>query len=180
MLSSRAGLLFAILVAISFAYLAILPLIEPILLYVKLSIENYQEDGSGLFEQVLEAQNNGLYFLIFPLKAFHLLFGMGFKLDKIFNPVELYNDFFVAGHCAITFVIFISIIARKKLSLRSDLLFASVIFLTVFCVTPVFAPRYLYFVFVLAVLVLAGAPLDLRKTKSQRRSNAIMYRRPIL
>lgn len=176
-LFSRTKLLLVMLLAISLAYLAIQPLIEPILLYVQLSIDNYQEIGSGLFERILQIQNDGLYFLIFPIKAFHLLFGMGFKVDKIINPVELYNDFFVAGHCAATFVIFGVLTIKKKLTLRSDFLFACVVFLAFFCVTPVFAPRYLYFVFVLAVLVLAGAPFDLQKLKIQGRPK-VPFRSP--
>ncbi len=170
MISSRVKLLLAMLVVISVVYLAVQPIIEPILLYVQLSNENYEEGGSGLFERVLEIQNSGFYFLIFPLKAFHLLFGMGFKVDKILNPVELYNDLFVAGHCAVTFMIFLILFLKRKISINSDLLFVAVIFLVFFCVTPIFAPRYLYFVFVLGVLELLGAPANLAELQTRRRS----------
>lgn len=169
LLSSRIKLLFLMLITISIAYQAILPLIEPILLYVQLSIENYEDGGSGIFERLLQAQNSGLYFIVFPLKAFHLLFGMGFKIDKILNPVELYNDFFIAGHCAIAFAMFTTLALQKKLKLSSDFLFLAVIFLVFFCITPIFAPRYLYFTYILAALALAGAPLDLRALKVQRK-----------
>jgi hypothetical protein len=158
---TRARLLLCILIAISFLYLLLKPFIEPVLIYSQLSIDSY-DSGSGLFQSLLESQNRGLYFLLFPLKAFHLLFSMGFKLDKIFNPVELYNDFFVSVHCLISFLVFSLLIAKRRLSLQSDLLFAAALFLMVFCVTPVFSPRYLYFVYVLGVLVLAGAPDHLR------------------
>lgn len=174
---TRFKTLLGLLVAISVVYVLIQPIIEPILLYVKLSNETYEGDGSGIFERVLEAQNTGLYFLIFPIKAFHLLFGMGFKIDKIFNPIELYNDFFVAGHCAITFVVFSVLAFKRKITLKSDLLFVGVLFLIVFCVTPIFAPRYLYFVFVLGALVLAGAPNDLQKLKFQKKSYSFFERR---
>jgi hypothetical protein len=177
---SRAKVLLFMLMMISIAYKLMLPLIDPIIQYVQLSIENYQESGIGFFERYLEMQNNGLYFLIFPFKALHLLFGMGFKLDKIFNPVELYNDFFVGGHCAIAFAIFISLFVRKKLSLKSDLIYVAILYLIVFCLTPVFSPRYLYFVYILAVLVLAGAPFDLHEIKIRRRSKTILGQRSTL
>lgn len=175
---SRFKPLLVLLFAISVVYLIIQPIIEPILLYVQLSNENYESDGSGVFERVMEAQNSGLYFLVFPIKAFHLLFGMGFKIDKIYNPIELYNDFFVAGHCAITFVTFSLLAFKRKVTLNSDLLFVAALFLILFCLTPIFAPRYLYFVFVLGTLVLAGAPNNLQKLKGQRNRYSLFGRNP--
>lgn len=175
-ISSRARLLFAMLAVVSVVYLVIQPIIQPILLYVQLSIDNYQDGGSGLFERVLQFQNSGLYLLIFPVKAFHLMFGMGFRIDKIFNPVELYNDFFVAGHCAVAFIVFSILVFKRRVTLKSDLLFVSVIFLVFFCVTPIFAPRYLYLVFVLGVLVLLGAPADLRELQIQSRTRPLFRR----
>lgn len=167
--SGRAKLLIALLLALSALYLAIQPIIEPIILYVQHSIDNYEEAGSGIFERLLQIQNSGLYFLVFPLKAFHLLFGMGFKIDKIIEPVELYNDFFVAGHCAVTFAMVAVLAFKRKLSLKSDLLFVAIVFMAFFCITPVFAPRYLYFVFVLTVLVLTGAPANLQNLQIKNR-----------
>lgn len=164
------------LIAISIVYILIQPIIQPILLYVQLSNESYDSGGTGLFERTMEMQNNGLYFLAFPIKAFHLLFGMGFKFDRLFNPFELYNDFFVGGHCAITFVMFTLLAFKRKLSLRSDLFFIAVIFLIVFCVTPIFAPRYLYFFFFLGALVLAGAPDDLQKLQTQKNITPYLIR----
>ena len=165
---TRAKILIGILATLSIVYLALIPIIEPVLQYVQLSFDNYDDIGSGLFRGVLELQNSGLYFLVFPIKAFHLLFGMGFKIDKILNPIDLYNDFFVAGHCLIAFLVFSLLIIKRKLSIKSDLIFVTGVFLIFFCITPIFSPRYLYFAFVLGVLVLAGAPDDLRALQLQR------------
>lgn len=176
LVKGRIKTLLLFLVAISFVYLLIQPLIQPILLYVQFSNESYDGEGSGVFERVVEFQNVGLYFLVFPVKAFHLLFGMGFKFDKIFNPADLYNDFFVAGHCAITFIVFSLLVFKRKNILKSDLLFVVVLFLIVFCMTPIFAPRYLYFVFLLGVLMLAGASNDLQQLKPRKRSYPLFER----
>jgi hypothetical protein len=167
---SRLMLVVVLLVCISVAYRLIQPLIQPVLEYVQNSIETYEGGGSGLFEWELSLQNQGLYFLVFPIKAFHLLFGMGLKLDKIFNPVEIYNDFFVSGHCLASFLLFATLAWRRRITLRSDWIFIVVIFLAVFCVTPVFAPRYLFFVYVLGVLAIIGAPTDLRRLRAAVRS----------
>lgn len=168
MISSRAMLLLGVLGVISVVYLLVQPIIQPILIYVQFSIDDYGNEGSGLFERVLQIQNNGFYFLIFPLKALHLLFGLGFRFEKIFNPVELYNDLFVGGHCAVTFLVFLWLLLKRKISLNSDLIFIAILFLAFFCVTPIFAPRYLYFVFVLAVLDLLGAPASLNDLRIRR------------
>lgn len=161
--------IFALLLVLSVAYRLIHPIIEPILSYVEASFESYEGGGSGLFEWSLALQNEGLYFLVFPIKAVHLLFGMGLKLDKIFMPEEIYNDLFIGGHCLVALIVLSWMWARGLLRIQHDLVAVAVVFLAVFCVTPIFAPRYLYFVYVLAILVLAGAPADLGRRKPARR-----------
>lgn len=165
---SRMLVLLVVLFGISAVYLAISEIITPILAYVENSIDTYDEGGSGLFEAVLDYQNKGLYFLVFPVKALHLLFGMGLKINKIFFPSAIYNDFFVGGHCLVALVVFIKLLRKKLLSLDSDLVFLSLLFLVVFCITPVFAPRYLFLVFVLWVFVLEGAPVNLPRRPKPR------------
>ena len=162
---SRSAVVLSLLLGISGFYLAIGEFITPILAYVENSIDTYDAGGSGLFEMVLGLQNKGLYFLVFPLKAFHLLFGMGLKVDRVFSPIEIYNDLFVGGHCLVAFIAFCFLCKRRKLTMRSDLIYISLLFLAVFAITPVFAPRYLYPVFVLWVIVLAGAPESMARHK---------------
>lgn len=168
---SRRTVLIGLLLGASAFYSLTQSYLEPVVAFVEVSIENYEEAGSGLFEAVLEYQKQGWYFLAFPVKAAHLLFGMGLKVDKMLSPVNIYNDLFVALHCAVTLGVFVMIVRRRRLYLRSDLVFASAVFLAVFCLTPVFAPRYLHPVFVLWVLVLAGAPALLPR-RALRRSRA--------
>jgi hypothetical protein len=150
-----------LLLGISVVYPAIKEWIEPIIASVELSNRIYEGGGSGLFEFVGAYQDLGLYFLLFPVKAFHLLFGMGLKVDKILSPEDIYNDLFVGGHCAVALIVFLVMIKRRLLTMRSDLVFASLVFLAVFCVTPIFGPRYLFFAYIMWVLVLSGAPLKL-------------------
>ena len=169
----RGTVLVVLLMSLSALYVAIQDWIEPVIAYVEASFESYEGEGSGLFEVTLNLQKQGLYFLVFPIKAFHLMFGLGFKLDKLLDPVEIYNDFFVSGHCLAAFIAFLVLLKRRLLTLRSDLMFAAVIFLAVFCLSPIFAPRYLYPVYVIGVLVLCGAPARLpRKTGPARRISA--------
>ena len=154
----RGTLLMALLLSASVFYVSTESLLAPVTTYAEHSIEIYEEAGSGLFEIALDLQKQGLYFLVFPVKAAHLLFGMGLKLDNLLNPVSIYNDIFVTLHCSVTLLIFLLLLKRRLFNLRADLVFMSVMFLVVFCLSPVFAPRYLYAVYVIWVLVLIGAP----------------------
>lgn len=158
---SRTTLIALILLAISLFYYFIQAWIQPVLDFVNASVEADSGNGSNTYTMMNLLQSQGLYFLVFPFKALQLLFAMGFKVDRIVNPVEIYNDLFIGGHCAVTFLMFFTLLKRRLLSVHIDLILISVIFLAYFCVTPVFSPRYLYLVYVLWVLVLAGAPSKL-------------------
>jgi hypothetical protein len=164
----RIVLFVALLVGVSVAYPAIQEWIEPIIANVEYSNWTYEGGGSGLFEFVGAYQQRGLYFLIFPIKALHLLFGMGLKVDNIFSPEHIYNDLFIGGHCAVALIVFLIMIKRQLLTMRSELVFASMVFLAVFCLTPVFSPRYLFFAYIMWVFVLSGAPLKLESAQQAR------------
>lgn len=159
----RGTMVVMILLGVSAVYLLLARWLAPVIAAMEASIENYDGGGSGVFEVLLNYQQQGLYFLIFPFKALHLLFGAALRPERLFNPTNIYNDLFVTGHCLVALLVFITLFVRRRFTLKSDLIFATVIFLVVFCLSPVYAPRYLYAVFVIWMLVLAGAPRSLRE-----------------
>lgn len=160
--AGRKQLIIALLAAASIGYLLVAELIQPVLNVVERSIAEY-EGGSGMYESMLNLQSKGLYFLVFPVKSAHLLFGLGVRMDKLLFPVNIYNDVFIVLHSTAVLVAFIVLLRKKYISLQSDLFFISVLYLIVFCLTPIFAPRYLYFVYILWALMLAGAPSVIQK-----------------
>lgn len=153
----RTALLMGLLGVASLFYVLMQDLLEPIIAVVELSIQMDEDPGTGLFEALLRYQREGLYFIVFPVKALHLLFGLGVRFDRLLNPGNIYNDVFVVLHCSVTLLVFCGLLSRRAFTIRSDLVFASLVFLAVFCLSPIFAPRYLYPVFVLWVLAFAGA-----------------------
>lgn len=153
----RGWLVLFLLIGISAIYSASQELLEPVLSVAETSIADY-EGGSGLFEMTLNYQKTGWYFLVFPIRAFHLLFGMGLRIDSILSPQDIYNDLFVSIHCLVSIFLFAMLLMRRRISLNNDLVFSGVVFLIIFCITPIFAPRYLYPIYVLMVLVLVGVP----------------------
>ncbi len=136
---------------------------------VERSLMEDESGGSGLYTVLQGYQEAGLYFLVFPLKALHLLFAKGLKFQELLAPGNIYNDVFVGLHSTMTLVMFLALLWQKKFSMRSDLIYASVVFLAVFCLSPIYAPRYLYPVYVAWVLVLAGAPMQLTWPRRRRR-----------
>lgn len=149
-----------LLVAVSFAYYLAKSILDPVLKSVELSTSTYTE-GSGIFEYLNSMQDNGLYFLAAPAKAAHLLFSLGFRFHDIIYPIVVYNDQVIGSFCLINFIMFLGLLASKKVSPNIDLIMISFVYLIVFALTPVYAPRYFYPVTVLWALVLAGAKAQL-------------------
>ncbi|WIW95945.1 hypothetical protein [Altererythrobacter rubellus] len=111
-------------------------------------------DGSGVFEALGELQKNGFYFIVSALKAAHLLFSMGTKLSQIINPYNFYNDTIQGLHSLSNIFLFFLLLVRRKIDINNDLIFISIIYCAVFCLTPVYAPRYLFPVTILWILAL--------------------------
>ncbi len=157
---NRTVLIVLLLLAISAIYVIALDWLEPVLSVSEASISDF-EGGSGLFEKTLDYQKQGLYFLIFPVRAIHLLFGMGLRFDNMLAPTDIYNDVFVGVHCLVSLILLVVAVRQRRLSLRADLIFASMVFLALFCISPIFAPRYLYPVYVVLAMTVLGAPAKL-------------------
>lgn len=157
LLRRRAVVIVLMLAGSSLAYLVLARLFAPVIAAAELSLAEDWDQGSGLFGRLLALQDQGLYFLVFPLKALHLLFALGVRFDRLLAPVSIYNDVFVVLHCTSALVVWLLLLRSGRFRLRSDLVYATIIFLIIFCLSPIYAPRYLYPVFVAWVLVLAGA-----------------------
>jgi hypothetical protein len=157
LLRRRVFALILLLLAGSIFYVLFSDTLAPVILVVDRALHEAAELGGGSFTAMLDLQKQGLYFLVFPLKALHLLFAMGFQLDRLINPHNVYNDIIIVLHCQATLVLFAIMIRRKIFTLRSELIFLSSVFLAVFCLTPIYAPRYLYPVYVFWALVVAGS-----------------------
>lgn len=162
---NRYAIVTVLLLLISIVYYFMQDLIRPILETVEYSTSQYTE-GSGLFERLNEIQNSGLYFLTAPIKSAHLLFSLGLKFDAMLNPIVMYNDVVVTTYCFVNIIIFILLIATRRFRLRNDLIMISVIYLSIFAVTPIYAPRYFYAVTVLWALALAGTRIGILPTRS--------------
>lgn len=148
-------LLAMLALAISVAYYLAQGILDPVLRSVELSTSLYTE-GSGLFERLNDLQNAGLYFVVVPIKSAHLLFSLGIRIDSIINPVVIYNDQVIGLFCLVNIIFAFMLLVKKSFSPRNDLMMISFVYLVVFALTPVYAPRYFYPVTVLWGFVLVG------------------------
>lgn len=141
--------------AVSVAYSLAQGVLAPVLRSVEASTSVYTE-GSGLFERLNDLQNDGWYFLVAPIKAAHLLFSLGLKVNNILHPIMIYNDQVIGLFCLVNIVFALIIVMMRRFSLGNDLILISFVYLIVFALTPVYAPRYFYPVTVLWGFVIAG------------------------
>lgn len=153
---NRYVIILSLLVFISFAYYSMQDILAPVLENVE-SATALLTEGSGLFERLIDLQNDGLYFLVAPIKAAHLLFSLGLRFDPIVNPINIYNDQVVGAYCFVNLLFLVALIAKKRFVLSNDLIAISLVYLVVFALTPVYAPRYFYAVTVLWALALSSA-----------------------
>ena len=136
-----------LLVGLSVLYLQLSAVFEPIRSTFELSASEYE--GSGFYEWLQGWQERGAYAIVFPLKAMHLLFGLGLRFDRLFAPVNFYNDVWQLLHSTMTLVVFVALLTRKRFNLDNDLVYISVFYIAVFALSPIYSPRYFYPVYVL-------------------------------
>jgi hypothetical protein len=165
--------LLALLLALSVAYVALAPALEPIRLNFEFGAEEYE--GSGIFERLVRWQEAGIYWLAFVPKAAHLLWGMGLRLDRLVAPVNIYNDVWQLLHSLALLVMFLALWHARRVRLSNDLVYLSLLYVAVFAITPIYTPRYFYPVYVLwAAAWLARDPgclrLPLRYTAQSAKS----------
>lgn len=114
-------------------------------------------DGSGLWGRLLDIQNAGGYFLVFVPKTLHAMFAILRYIGQLFDPPEgeFYNYVVVMLHSLVTLLVLAWGAFTRKLTLQNNVLYFALIYLLLFGLTPIYAPRYFYPVFVFLCIVAA-------------------------
>lgn len=147
----------ASLLLLSIVYIKMAQIFEGIQENFDSGVAEYE--GSGFFEFLVRLQGQGLYWLVFPIKVAHLLFGLGVRFDRLINPVVFYNDVFQVLHSTATLLMFFALLRSGRARLSNDLVYISAIYVLVFAMTPIYASRYFYLVYVLwALAILSPNP----------------------
>jgi hypothetical protein len=148
----RSWSLVALLLVLSALYVLMAPVLEPIRMTFELAAVDYE--GSGLYERLVAWQEAGAYWAVFPIKAVHLLFGMGLRMDRLLAPENIYNDVWQLLHSTALLVVCSALVTSRRFRLGNDLVYAGLIYVAVFAITPIYTPRYFYPVYVLWVLAI--------------------------
>lgn len=148
----RAWCLVGAVLAFSVMYVAMAGVFSGVQNNFESAALDYQ--GSGVFTSMVEWQKLGLYWAVFPIKALHLMFALGLRLDRLLQPASMYNEVWQLLHSTALLALSVAALALGRLRLRNDLVFIAAVYLVVFVVTPIFAPRYLYPVYVLLAVAL--------------------------
>lgn len=144
--NKRRTFIFLTLVATSLAYYMANEILAPVIESFEFSAD--QHDGSGIWNKLIELQGAGLYAIVFPLKSAQLLFGLSFNISNIYDYKIFYNDIIQTLASTASLGLLLLILINKKTTLHSDAIFASIIYLTIFSLSPIFTPRYLYPVYI--------------------------------
>jgi hypothetical protein len=114
-----------------------------------------QWEGTGLWGWLLEIQYSGGYFIVFPLKSLHSMFGILAYIKKIIDPPEFYNYVVVMLHSLSMLFVMIYAFIKRKFSFQNNAFYIGVIYLLIFGLTPIYAPRYFYPIFLLLCVLVA-------------------------
>lgn len=147
---ARGTSLVLLLVGLSVAYLAAGSALQGVRESFAAAAAQYE--GSGLYTWLVGLQDRGWYWAIFPLKAAHLLFGLGLRFDRLFAPTDIYNDIWQLLHSTAMLVLFVVLVARRRFHLRNDYVYISLIYIAIIALTPIYTPRYFFPVYVLWAL----------------------------
>jgi len=142
----RVATIAVVLAALSLAYFLLEETLAPIRLNFQDAAAEYE--GSGLYELLVNLQDQGWYWAIFPLKAAHLLFGNGLRFDRLIAPTNWYGDVWQLLHSTSLLVLFLVLVRRGRFTPKNDLVYLSLIYIAVFAITPIYTPRYFYPVYV--------------------------------
>src|SRR5688572_6231461 len=112
--------------------------------------------GTGLYRQMIAIQVAGGYILVAIPKALHVMFALATRIDRVFEWSSFYNNFVVTLHAAALLGVFLAVCATRRFTLKNPLVYASLVYIAIFALTPIYAPRYFYPVFILWAVVLAS------------------------
>ena len=130
------------------------------------SIGQQQDKLFGILGIFYSLQNNYLYILAVIPKILSNLFGNIFRIFTIITSpqnidfTDIYNNVFILGHQLIMFFMTIYFLIKKKLVLRSDILYFSIIYLIIFSTSPSIQYRYMFPLYALFCITISLKPIN--------------------
>ena len=126
-----------------------------------MAMENRSE-GSGLYSLLILIQNYPFgYIFAFVPKMLFLFGGTIFRYYKFFDFTELYNNVFIFSQGVLN-ILALLMVLRRKLGLANDFIFMAVLYAMIFCLSPIYSPRYLFPCYILLICALSQKKVELK------------------
>lgn len=114
-----------------------------------------EDEGTGLYPWLNWAQREFGYIWVAVPKMLHLAFGLLWKVYKIAEWDDFYNNVVVMGFVLSLTMVTLLLVLRRRARLKDDLFFVAVLYWLFIAFTPIYAPRYLYPLYFLFALVVS-------------------------
>lgn len=112
-------------------------------------------EGSGIYSRMIEVQNSYGYFLIVIPKTLQVIFGPLFKVGQMFPWKDFYNDVMLVWQAVMSLGLLVALMATGRFRLSNDFVYASLVYCVIFALTPIYAPRYFFAVYVLWAIAMS-------------------------
>lgn len=145
-----------ILSLLSIFYPLFLPIFEHIDTDARVAAELNLDETRGSFAFLLGIQRHmGGYVLVMIPKALHLIFGSITRVDLLLNPKDFYNAYITYIQSVVFGVLTITVLLTKKITLNDGIIYMALIYLMIFCLTPIYMPRYIFPIYILVSVILS-------------------------
>jgi hypothetical protein len=118
-------------------------------------------EGSGLYSLLIQLQNSNPlgYVLAFIPKTLFLFIGLIGRYYKFFDYSDFYNNVIVFSQSVVNFGTLI-IAVKRKVKISNLFFFSAVIYCIIFCLSPIYSPRYLFPAYILLALAICDRKKD--------------------
>jgi len=169
---NRTLTLIVMIVLISLVYPLFLSSIFGDIVYNE-TLERQLSTTFGIIQILNELQDKFLFIVALLPKMLSNLFGNVFRIkDYIWSPdlidtYDIYNSFIVLGHQFAMLTVISLLFIKKKISMHSDLIYFSSIYLILFSISIMVQYRYIFPIYILLCIELAKKRLPIQSGRFQ-------------
>lgn len=110
-------------------------------------------EGTGVYSWFNAVQREYGYVWVAVPKMLHLAFGLLWRIDRITDWEDVYNNVVVMGFVISFAGLALIIIFQKRARLNDPVVFVAIIYWMFISFTPIYAPRYLYPLYALFAII---------------------------
>ncbi len=112
-------------------------------------------EGSGLYSQLIAVQNSYGYFLVFLPKTLQQMVGMLFRVPRGHEQFIFFVNVIMLLQAWVTAFLMVRAWLLRRYVLADNLFYLGCVFAVVFALSPIYAPRYFFPIYVLLAAMLA-------------------------